>query len=163
MKFMMNGAATIGTLDGANVEIRDEVGAENFFLFGLTVEEVRAERARGYRPWEIYESDPELKAAIDLIADGHFSAGDRDLFRPLIEALLYHDEYLLLADYRAYIDCHDEVAVAWADPERWAGLSILNVARSGKFSSDRAIREYCADIWKVSPMSISASLPGAKV
>jgi len=159
MKFMMNGAATIGTLDGANVEIREEVGAENFFLFGLTVDEVRARWAAGYRPREVYESDPQLKAAIDLIASGHFCGGDRELFRPLVDALLYHDTYLLLADYRSYVDCQDEVSRAYGEPERWAGISILNVARSGKFSSDRAIREYCEGIWRVSPMQIATRLP----
>ncbi|MCC7486167.1 MAG: glycogen/starch/alpha-glucan phosphorylase [Burkholderiales bacterium] len=159
MKFAMNGAATIGTLDGANVEIREEVGATNFFLFGLTVEEVRAARDAGYRPRDRYERDPELRAAVDLVAGGHFSHGDRDLFRPLVDALLHHDEYLLFADYRSYIERQDEVACAYRDPERWVELSILNVARSGKFSSDRAIREYCREIWRVSPVTVSAFLP----
>jgi glycogen phosphorylase len=159
MKFAMNGAITIGTLDGANIEIREEVGAENFFMFGLNVDEVRAIRAAGYRPREVYEADPQLKEAIDLIANGHFSGGDRELFRPLVDALLDHDEYLLFADYRAYVDCQDEAARAYSDPERWAGVSILNVARSGNFSSDRAIREYCEDIWRVSPTRIDARLP----
>ena len=159
MKFAMNGAITIGTLDGANIEIREEVGAENFFMFGLNVDEVRAIRAAGYRPRELYEGDPQLKEAIDLIANGHFSGGDRGLFRPLVDALLDHDEYLLFADYRAYVDCQDEAARAYSDPERWAGVSILNVARSGNFSSDRAIREYCEDIWRVSPTRIAARLP----
>jgi len=155
MKFAMNGALTIGTLDGANVEIREEVGAENFFLFGLTAEEVQAMKARGYRPREFYEANPHLKSAIDLVASGHFSGGDRELFRPLVEALLDHDEYMLLADYQAYVDCQDEVARAYSDAERWTRMSIVNVARTGKFSSDRAIREYCEDIWRVSPVAIS--------
>jgi starch phosphorylase len=159
MKFAMNGAITIGTLDGANIEIREEVGAENFFMFGLNVDEVRAIRAAGYRPRELYEGDPQLKEAIDLIANGHFSGGDRGLFRPLVDALLTHDEYLLFADYRAYVDCQDEAARVYSDPERWTGVSILNVARSGNFSSDRAIREYCEDIWRVSPTRIAARLP----
>jgi starch phosphorylase len=152
MKFAMNGALTIGTLDGANVEIREAVGAENFFLFGLDVEGVRAAWAAGYRPRELYERNARLKDAIDLIASGHFSGGDRELFRPLVDALLERDEFLLLADYQAYVDCQDEVARAYADPERWAKMSILNVARSAKFSSDRAIREYCDDIWHAAPM-----------
>jgi starch phosphorylase len=159
IKFAMNGAITIGTLDGANIEIREEVGAENFFMFGLNVDEVRAIRAAGYRPRELYEGDPQLKEAIDLIANGHFSGGDRELFRPLVDALLDHDEYLLFADYRAYVDCQDEAARAYSDPERWAGVSILNVARSGNFSSDRAIQEYCEDIWRISPTRIAARLP----
>jgi starch phosphorylase len=151
MKFSMNGALTIGTLDGANVEIREAVGAENFFLFGLTVDDVQQLRARGYRPWEIYEQNADLKAAIDLIASGHFSGGDRALFRPLLDALLGHDEFMVLADYQAYVDCQAAVDRAWQDPSEWTRMAILNVARMGAFSSDRAIREYCADIWDIAP------------
>jgi starch phosphorylase len=151
MKFAMNGALTIGTLDGANVEIRDRVGAENFFLFGHTEAEVQALRASGYDPGALYESDFELKAAIDLIACGHFCGGDRQLFRPLIDSLLARDEYMLLADYRAYVDCQDAVDRAYREAERWTRMSICNVARIGYFSADRAIREYCRDIWRVSP------------
>ena len=159
MKFALNGALTIGTLDGANLEIREAVGAENFFLFGLDVEGVQATWAAGYRPWGIVERNPRLKEAIDLIASGHFSGGDRELFRPLVDALIAHDDYLLLADYQAYVDCHDEVARAWGDTERWTRMSILNVARSARFSSDRAIREYCEDIWRVAPMPVAERLP----
>jgi len=159
MKFALNGALTIGTLDGANVEIREAVGAENFFLFGLSVEEVQAAWSRGYQPREIYERNPLLREAIDLIASGHFSGGDRDLFRPLVESLLARDDYLLLADYQAYVDCQDEVARAWEDAERWTRMSILNVARSAGFSSDRAIREYCEDVWHISPTPIAERLP----
>ena len=154
MKFSMNGALTIGTLDGANVEIREEVGPENFFLFGLTAEEVARTLAEGYRPWELYEGDPELKSAIDLIASGLFSRGDLGLFAPLIDHLRWHDTYLLLADYASYIACQARVGEAYRDPERWNGMAILNVARSGKFSSDRTIREYCDDIWKVKPVRV---------
>ena len=154
MKFVLNGAVTIGTLDGANVEIREAVGAENFFLFGLDVDEVRATWAAGYRPRELYENNPGLKAVIDLIASGHFSAGDSGLFRPLVDALLYHDDYLLLADYQSYVECQDAAARAYADAERWTRMSILNVARAGRFSSDRAIREYCEEIWNVRPVNI---------
>jgi starch phosphorylase len=155
MKFVLNGAVTIGTLDGANVEIREAVGAENFFLFGLDVDEVKAVRAAGYHPRRIYESNATLKDVIDLVASGHFSAGDSTLFRPLVDALLYHDEYLLFADYQSYVECQDAAAAAYADVERWTRMSILNVARSGRFSSDRSIREYCEEIWNVQPAGIS--------
>jgi starch phosphorylase len=149
MKFAMNGALTIGTLDGANVEIRDEVGAENFFLFGLKAEEVAGWKASGYRPSELYHSDGELREVIDRISAGEFSRGDRELFRPLIEHLLGRDDYMLLADFRSYMECQDRVDQAWNDRELWTSMSILNVAGTGKFSSDRAIREYCRDIWKI--------------
>jgi starch phosphorylase len=154
MKFMLNGGVTIGTLDGANVEIREAAGAENFFLFGLTVEQVAALRAGGYRPRDWYGRDPELRAAIDAIASGMFSRGDAAVFRPLVEHLLDDDSYLLLADYRAYLDAQAAVDVAWRDPARWTRMSILNTARSGRFSSDRAIREYCAGIWGVRPVPV---------
>jgi starch phosphorylase len=155
MKFMMNGALTIGTLDGANVEIREEAGEENFFLFGLTTEEVHRLHAEGYHPSDWYHANPELKAVLDLIRDGCFSRGDRDIFRPLLDNLLYHDPYLLLADYQSYVDCQDRVGDAWRDQERWTRMSILNVARSGKFSSDRTIREYCDEVWRVEQVPIS--------
>jgi starch phosphorylase len=157
MKFMMNGALTIGTLDGANVEIREEAGPENFFLFGLNVSEVEELHRHGYHPHALYHDNPELKAVLDLIRDGSFSRGDRDLFRPLIDNLLYHDPYLLLADYQSYVDCQGRVSDAYRDKENWARMSILNTARSGKFSSDRTIRDYCNDIWKVEPMSVALS------
>ena len=155
MKFAMNGALTIGTLDGANVEIRHAVGADNFFLFGMTVEEVDRRLAEGYRPHDYYRSDDELRAAIDAIAGGAFSNGDRDLFKPLVDSLLWQDPYMLLADYRGYIECQEAVGMAWCDIEHWTRSSILNVARTGRFSSDRAIREYCRDIWHVQPVPIS--------
>jgi len=155
MKFTLNGALTIGTLDGANVEIREEVGADNFFLFGLTTEEVSALRAGGYRPGEFIERDAELRAALDLIGSGAFAGGDTGLFRPLLDHLLNHDDYFLLADYRAYVDAQNEVEQAFRDPERWTRMSILNVARAGKFSSDRAIREYCAAIWDAKPVPVT--------
>ena len=151
MKFSMNGALTIGTLDGANVEIREEVGAGNFFLFGLTTEEVHDLTTRGYAPHGWYESNPNLREAIDQIRAGRFSRGDTELFRPLVENLLHHDPFLLLADYQSYIDCQDRVSSAYRDREGWNRMSILNVARMGKFSSDRSIREYCGTIWQVSP------------
>jgi starch phosphorylase len=154
MKFSMNGALTIGTLDGANVEIREEVGAENFFLFGLTAEEVQKLKSEGYNPQKYYNSNTELKKAIDLIASGYFSRGDLGLFKPLVDALLYHDEYLVLADYQSYVECQERVSQAYVDKEKWTRMSILNVARMGKFSSDRSIREYCEDIWRVKPVPV---------
>ena len=150
MKFAMNGALTIGTLDGANVEIRQAVGQENFFLFGLTAEEVGQLKANGYRPRSFYESNPELREAIDLIASGFFSNGDRELFRPLVESLLNRDDYMLLADYQSYVDCQQRVSEAFRDRTNWTRMSILNSARVGRFSSDRSIRDYCRDIWKAS-------------
>jgi starch phosphorylase len=149
MKFAMNGALTIGTLDGANVEIREEVGPENFFLFGLTAQEVQSLKTGGYSPWNYYQDDGELKEALDLISSGFFSHGDRDLFRPLVNSLFGQDEYLVLADYRSYVDRQEEVGRIFRDDKRWTRMSILNVARMGKFSSDRAIREYCQHIWKI--------------
>jgi starch phosphorylase len=157
MKFTLNGAVTIGTLDGANVEIREDVGAENFFLFGLTTEEANAVRADGYRPRDWYERDAELRAALDLIADGTFSRGDTELYRPLLDHLLQHDTYFVLADYRAYVDTQVEVDRAFRDSSRWARMSILNVSRAGRFSSDRSIREYCDRIWRARPVPINLS------
>jgi glycogen phosphorylase len=149
MKFSMNGALTIGTLDGANVEIREEVGAENFFLFGLTTDDVNDLKKRGYNPGDYYESNPRLRETIDQIGSGVFSKGDRELFGPLVDSLLNKDEYMLLADYQAYADCQDRVAKAFKDSRTWTRMSILNVARMGKFSSDRSIRDYCDRIWKI--------------
>jgi glycogen phosphorylase len=154
MKFAMNGALTIGTLDGANIEIREEVGADNFFLFGLNAEEVSALKAQGYRPWDYYQSNDMLKTVLDFMADGYFSHGDRDLFRPLIDKLQSDDPFMVLADYQSYIDCQDRVAQVYCDPEQWSRKSILNTARIGKFSSDRAVREYCEDIWNIKPVPI---------
>ena len=154
MKFAMNGAITIGTLDGANIEIREEVGAENFFLFGLSAAEVYAIKAGGYRPMDHYESDPGLRGVLDLIRDGCFSRGDKNLFRPLIDGLLNQDPYLLLADFRSYIECQARVSAAYGDRDRWTRMAILNSARSGKFSSARTIREYCADIWRAAAVPI---------
>jgi starch phosphorylase len=151
MKFAMNGALTIGTLDGANVEIRDAVGPENFFLFGLTAREVGDRRASGYRPRDVYESNPDLRATIDLITSGAFANGDRDLFRPLVDSLLTRDDYMLLADFQSYVDCQARVSEAYRNQQAWTRISILNSARVGRFSSDRSIRDYCRDIWKVEP------------
>ncbi|HKA18912.1 MAG TPA: glycogen/starch/alpha-glucan phosphorylase [Blastocatellia bacterium] len=157
MKFTMNGALTIGTLDGANVEIREAVGSENFFLFGKTVQQVEETRAAGYHPREVYESDEDLRGAIDLINAGLFSHGDRDLFRPLTDSLLDSDPFLVCADFRDYVECQGRVALAYRDAEQWSRMSILNVARCGRFSSDRAIREYSEDIWNVVPLKAEKS------
>jgi len=154
MKFSMNGALTIGTLDGANIEIREETGEENFFLFGLTAEEVIQLKTTGYHPMAFYERNDELRSVIDLIRSGHFSNGDRELFRPLVDSMLYSDPYLLLADYASYIACQEQVSRAFQDKDRWTRMSILTVARMGKFSSDRSILEYCRDIWNVSQQPV---------
>lgn len=154
MKFGLNGALTIGTLDGANVEIRDAVGAENFFLFGHTVEELQALRQSGYNPREYCERNPELRQVIESLQSGFFSRGDRDLFRPLVESILNHDEYFLAADYASYISCQDKVGECFKDQDRWTKMSILNTARLGYFSSDRTIREYCEEIWDIKPIDV---------
>jgi len=133
-------------MDGANIEIREEVGAENFFLFGKTAEEVSRLKSAGYSP-SIYLTG-ELKEVIDLVRSGFFSRGDADLFRPLVDGLIWHDPYLVFADFASYSAAQAEVSKTYADADRWARMSIINSARSGKFSSDRTIREYCDDIWK---------------
>ena len=155
MKLALNGALTVGTLDGANIEIRDRVGTGNFFLFGLTADQAAALRQGGYSPRAYYEGDPELKAAIDTLTSGVFSGGDRDAVQPVISSILGWDEYLVLADYRSYIDCHDQaVGPAWADQDQWTRMSILNTARSGFFSSDRTVRDYSRDIWHTEPVPV---------
>jgi starch phosphorylase len=158
MKFMLNGAITIGTLDGANVEIREEVGAENFFQFGLTAEEVERVKREGYRPTDYIARNPELSAALELIGSGHFSRGDTDVFRPLIENLTQSDPFLVAADYAAYVACQEQVSWRWQNEDNWTRMSILNSARAGKFSSDRSIREYCDEIWNVKPVHVVAGL-----
>ncbi len=154
MKFAMNGALTIGTLDGANVEIREEVGADNFFLFGLQAHEVAELKERGYNPYSYYEENADLRAVIDLIGSGIFSSGDTEMFKPLTDNLLYQDRFMVLADYQAYVDCQQEVSQAYLDQDRWVRMSILNAARMGKFSSDRSIQEYCDQIWHIKPVSV---------
>lgn len=147
MKFALNGALTIGTLDGANVEIKQEVGDENIFIFGLTTEEVHRLCNEGYEPRVFYENNPELKACIDMIASGYFNPHESDLYRPLVENLLDNDQYLLLADYTHYVRCQDEVDKVYMDKALWTKKAILNVAHMEKFSSDRAITEYAEKIW----------------
>ena len=154
MKFAMNGALTIGTLDGANVEIRQAVGEDNFFLFGLTADQVTELKAQGYDPKSYYEANPHLKDAIDLIASGHFSQGDTELFKPLLDKLLQDDPFMLMADYQSYVDRQQIVGQAYRETSNWTYMSILNSIRMGHFSSDRSIQEYCQKIWKVSPSPI---------
>jgi starch phosphorylase len=150
MKFAMNGGLTIGTLDGANVEIRQQVGPENFFLFGLTAGEVREVRLAGYNPWQCLGENPALAEVMDQLASGFYANGDRELFKPLVDNLLYRDEYMVLKDFQAYLECQDRAMRIYGDRELWTGMSILTVARMGMFSSDRAVKEYCRDIWRVS-------------
>ena len=157
MKFTMNGALTIGTLDGANVEIRDAVGDENFFLFGKTVQQVGEIFGAGYHPHDVYQNNENLRNVIDLINAGHFSHGDSNLFRPLTDNLLYSDPFLVCADFQDYLDCQERVSLAYQDQNKWSRMSLLNVARCGHFSSDRAIREYNEDIWHVPPLSVKIS------
>ncbi len=154
MKFMMNGALTIGTLDGANVEIREEVGAENFFLFGMTVDDVQRLRRDGYHPASFAQANAELGGALELIRNGTFSGGDAEVFRSLYENLLYSDPFMALADYGDYLRAQERVNALWRDEEKWTRMSILNTARSGKFSSDRAIAQYCDSLWHVPPVKI---------
>ncbi len=155
MKLALNGALTIGTLDGANVEIREEVGDENIFIFGLAVEEVEALRARGYNPWNYYQQDEELRAIVDWLGSDYFTPGEHGVFSPLHHTLLHGgDPFLVLADYHAYSECQLRVDAAYRNQVRWARSAILNTARSGKFSSDRTIREYANDIWKLTPAPI---------
>ncbi|WP_267383384.1 glycogen/starch/alpha-glucan phosphorylase [Cyanobacterium sp. uoEpiScrs1] len=154
MKFSLNGALTIGTFDGTNAEIQEAVAKENFFLFGLTSSEVSKVKSQQYVPRHYYEKNEELRGVIDLISSGFFSYGDCDLFKPIIDNLLYDDPYLLLADYQSYIDCQEKVDEAYKNQDYWSRMSILNVARMGKFSSDRSIQEYCDHIWNAKPITI---------
>ena len=152
MKFALNGALTIGTLDGANVEIRQEVGEDNFFVFGHTVEQVQVAKSSGYHPIDIYEQNQVLHEVLDFLVSGALSPEDPELFRPLYDNLLYHDPYMLLADYQDYVDCQERVYKLWEDPKEWVRKSILNVARMGRFSSDRSIKDYSNSIWNVVPI-----------
>jgi glycogen phosphorylase len=156
MKFTLNGALTIGTLDGANVEIREEVGAENFFLFGLKAEEIVKMRS-GYNPRQYIDSNKELQQVVTQLLEGYFSPEDASLFHPVVRTLLDGDRFFVLADYAAYIQCQEEAALAYTDHERWTEMAVLNVARSGKFSSDRAIREYAENIWHISKITPSGN------
>ncbi|MBD3307128.1 glycogen/starch/alpha-glucan family phosphorylase, partial [candidate division KSB3 bacterium] len=155
MKFALNGALTIGTLDGANVEIREEVGEDNIFIFGMKTPEVEALQASGYNPMEYYNGNADLKNVIDMIAAGLFCPECPDLFRPITDSLLYQgDQYCLLADFDSYIRCQQLVADTYSDPAKWTRMSILNVANMGKFSTDRTIQQYADEIWDVKPVTI---------
>lgn len=154
MKFALNGALTIGTLDGANVEIREEVGEENFFLFGQTTEEVQETRSQGYRPFKYYEEQEDLKRVMDFLVSGELGDGDKELFRPLYNNLLQQDPYQLLKDFKSYCERKHDIHQIWKDRREWAKRSILNVSRVGKFSSDRSIMEYCENIWNVHPVKL---------
>ena len=154
MKFALNGALTVGTLDGANVEIRERVGEENFFLFGLTAKDVFALKENSYHPRDYYMRNPALRNVIDSVAQGQFSDGDTEIFRPIVDSLLNRDEYLLLADFQSYIECSERAAVAYQDPDQWTQMAILNTARCGFFSSDRSIQQYCEEIWRAQPVSV---------
>jgi glycogen phosphorylase len=155
MKLALNGSLTIGTLDGANVEIRDEVGDENIFIFGMTVEEVEALHARGYIPWDFYHRDEELRTIVDWLGSDYFTPGEHGAFGTVHGSLLHGgDPFMVLADFRAYSDCHARVDRAYRDPSAWARMAILNTARIGKFSSDRAIREYAEHIWNLQPVAV---------
>jgi starch phosphorylase len=162
MKFAMNGAVTIGTLDGANIEIREQVGADNFFLFGLTSGEVGRIKREERPPQHYLDRSGDLRDALELVASGHFSRGDRELFKPLVENLVRYDPFLVLADYDDYLACQARVGEAWRDAERWTRMSILNTARSFSFSSDRAVREYCERIWHTAPVPVTLREPAGR-
>jgi starch phosphorylase len=155
MKFALNGALTIGTLDGANIEIKNEVGDDNIFIFGHTAEQIYDMRKAGYTPKMYYENDSELKAVIDMLSANYFNHDEPGIFDPVVNDLLYMDYYMVLADYRAYITAQRKVEEEYLNTDSWTRKSILNVARMQKFSSDRAIREYAADIWHVHPLKIA--------
>ena len=154
MKFALNGALTIGTLDGANIEIREAVGPENFFLFGLTVDQVQEVKRSGYNPMQWYQNNQDIRGVIDALSSGVFSRGDRDLFKPVVDSLLTRDEYLHFVDFQPYLECQGRVAQAFQDRQGWTKMSVLNVARCGRFSSDRTIQEYCDEIWNIKPIEV---------
>jgi starch phosphorylase len=159
MKLALNGALTIGTLDGANIEIMEEIGRDNIFIFGMDVHEVEDLRKRGYNPREYYERLPALRKVLDQIAGGVFSPENRDLFKPIVDALLNEgDRYLVLADYASYIACQEEVGKLFRNRDEWARRSILNTAAMGTFSSDRTVAEYALDIWGVKTLAVNDAI-----
>ncbi|KAK2192447.1 hypothetical protein NP493_31g04009 [Ridgeia piscesae] len=159
MKFMLNGALTIGTLDGANVEMREEMGAENIFIFGMTVDEVNALAKKGYKPLDYYEKLPELQLAIDQIAGGYFSPSQPNLFKDISNSLMYNDRFMLLADYESYMKCQERVNKTFEDQETWLRMALMNIASSGKFSSDRTIEQYAREIWSIEPGRVVLPAP----
>jgi starch phosphorylase len=162
MKFALNGALTIGTLDGANVEIREAVGAENFFLFGLDIREVEALRANGYNPWDHYHQDGELRRVLDLIRSPFFNLEQPELFKPIWDSLLTHgDHYLHLADFRSYVECQARVDATYRRPDVWSRMCLMNIANMGPFSSDRTIAQYASEIWKLEKVPIA--LPSGEI
>jgi starch phosphorylase len=154
MKFMMNGALTLGTLDGANVEILEQVGADHFELFGLTTDQVAAWRASGYRPWEVLQGSPVLQEVVELLYSGQFSEGDGGLFAPLLDGLSHSDPFFVLADFEAYLQAQQRIDGRWQDQRGWRHSSLMNTARSGFFSSDRSIQDYAERVWKVHAMPV---------
>ena len=158
MKFALNGALTIGTMDGANIEIREEVGEENIFIFGLLADEITDLKKKGYDPKEYYRKNASLKRVIDMIASNYFNKNEPGIFKPLVDSLLNEDYYCLLADYQSYVDKQDEVSRSYRNVDEWTRKSIYNVSRIGKFSSDRSIREYSEKIWKIKPTPINGRM-----
>jgi len=159
MKFALNGALTIGTMDGANVEMHEEIGADNIFIFGLRTNEVDALRERGYNPWDFYNGSGTLKQVIDLISSGYFSPEDTGMFNPIYDTLLRNgDRFMVMADFDAYVKCQEDVSKCYRDHDEWTRKSILNVANMGKFSSDRAIAEYAKEIWNIKATDVKLDI-----
>ena len=162
MKLAVNGALTIGTLDGATMEMRQEVGDENIFIFGMTAAQVAEHRAAGHNPWAFYHADEELRRALDMIASGYFSPDEPGRFRPVFDRLTAEgDRFLLLADYAAYVECQERVDMLYRDPQEWARRALLNVAAMGTFSSDRTVADYARLIWNVSAAPGGATAPAS--
>ncbi|XP_053315862.1 glycogen phosphorylase, brain form-like [Spea bombifrons] len=159
MKFMLNGALTIGTMDGANVEMAEEAGEENLFIFGMRVEDVEALDKKGYNAKEYYDRIPELRQAMDQIRDGRFSPREPDLFKDVVNMLMNHDRFKVFADFEAYIKCQEKVDQLYMNPREWTKKVIKNIACSGKFSSDRTISEYATEIWGVEPSAVKIPPP----
>jgi starch phosphorylase len=156
MKFALNGALTIGTLDGANIEIREEVGDDNFFAFGKTIDEVKALRQNGYNPWDTYHSDPAIQHILDCLAGDFLNLEQPGLYRPIREALLEHgDYYLHLADFHSYVETQNRVDEVYRNPDQWERMCLMNIANMGKFSSDRTILEYANEVWHIKPCPIA--------
>jgi starch phosphorylase len=161
MKFILNGALILGTMDGANIEIAKEVGAENIFTFGMSSDEVRSLAKSGYNPRVSYQHNPGLREALSMINTGYFNRDKPHLYNDLYNSLVFEDKYMLLEDFASYVECQQRVIKTWQDPDKWTRMSILNTAASGKFSSDRTIAEYAKDIWELEPVTVE--LPGKKV